>query len=179
MLQYLDLSCNPLGSKILIQLAKLGKTFKSLSLFKCELGFASTNAKKESYQLKCEHVNISYNPGIQWAMSMFGWENLKEFEAIKCELSDAQGFVDALVDSKKLEVVNVSENPFDDHFLIAENLLENYQKLETLNLCCTTISERISKNMLLKVVANKAPIPTKLKSESISRLDLSGIIGEN
>ena len=110
---------------------------------------------------------------------MFGWENLEEFEAVRCELSDAKGFVDALADSKKLEVADVSENPFDDHLSIAENLLDNFQKLETLIFCCTTISERISKNMLLKVVANKAPIPTKLTSESILRLDLSGIIGEN
>ena len=110
---------------------------------------------------------------------MFCWENLQVFLAIKCDLSDAKGFVDALADSKKLEVVNVSENPFDDHFSISEILLENCQKLETLNLCCTSVSERICKNMLLKIVANKAPVPTKLTSESILRLDLSGIIGES
>ena len=105
---------------------------------------------------------------------MFGWENLKEFEAVRCELSNSKGLVDALADSNKLELMDVSENPFDDHLSIAEYLLNDCQKLETLNLGCTTVGDKV-----LKAVNQDAIISLKLTSESILHLDLSGIIRDS
>lgn len=98
-------------------MAKAGKQYKSLELFNCGLGRQYTK-ESTKVKLKCASVNISYNPGVEWAIPMFSWAGLQEFHAVRCELTNSQTFIKAIA-GKKIEFIDASENPFDIHLAIS------------------------------------------------------------
>ena len=118
-------------------------------------------------------MNVSYNSGIQWALRLFGWDGLQDFEAVRCNLSENKDFIDTFVEcAERLEVLDASENPFEDHLSIVEHLLVKCQRLRTLNLGCTTISDVDMK----EACQGPAERPLRLISDSIVRLEFSGIV---